>query len=79
MGGLDFKTSTSLGKIANGARHMVNPEKDLPGFERAYTERAYPAIAIEVQHALGIDGFGFDMLVACSAATFALQRAHDAL
>ncbi len=45
----------------------------------AYTERAYPAIAIEVQHALGIDGFGFDMLVACSAATFALQRAVDAI
>lgn len=45
----------------------------------AYTERAYPAIAIEVQHALGIDGFGFDMLVACSAATFALQRAVDAV
>ena len=45
----------------------------------AYTQRSYPAIAIEVQHALGIEGFGFDMLVACSAATFALQRAHDAL
>jgi beta-ketodecanoyl-[acyl-carrier-protein] synthase len=45
----------------------------------AYTERAYPAIAIEVQHALGIEGSGFDMLVACSAATFALQRAVDAL
>jgi len=45
----------------------------------AYTERSYPAIAIEVQHALGIEGFGFDMLVACSAATFALQRACDAL
>lgn len=45
----------------------------------AYTERAYPAIAIEVQHALGIDGFGFDMLVACSAATFALARAADAI
>jgi len=45
----------------------------------AYTERAYPAIAIEVQGALGIVGFGFDMLVACSAATFALQRAFDAL
>ena len=45
----------------------------------AYTERSYPAIAIEVQRALGIEGFGFDMLVACSAATFALQRAHDAL
>ncbi len=45
----------------------------------AYTERSYPAIAIEVQHALGIQGSAFDMLVACSAATFALQRAHDAI
>ncbi len=45
----------------------------------AYTERSYPAIAIEVQHALGCGGFGFDMLVACSAATFALQRAADAV
>lgn len=43
----------------------------------AYTQRAYPAIAIEVQDALGIDGFGFDMLVACSAATFALHRAWE--
>ncbi len=43
----------------------------------AYTQRAYPAIAIEVQEALGIQGFGFDMLVACSAATFALHRAYE--
>jgi len=43
----------------------------------AYTERYYPAIAIEVQSELGIEGFGFDMLVACSAATFALQRAYE--
>ena len=43
----------------------------------AYTERSYPAIAIEVQEALGVQGFGFDMLVACSAATFALQRAYE--
>ncbi len=45
----------------------------------AYTERSYPALAIEVQNELGIEGFGFDMLVACSAATFALQRAYDAI
>lgn len=45
----------------------------------AYTERSYPAIAIEVQAQLGIQGFGFDMLVACSAATFGLQRAHDSV
>lgn len=43
----------------------------------AYTQRSYPAIAIEVQAALGIEGFGFDMLVACSAATFALQRGYE--
>ena len=43
----------------------------------AYTQRSYPALAIEVQGALGIKGFGFDMLVACSAATFALHRAYE--
>lgn len=40
-------------------------------------ERAYPAIAIEVQEALGIKGFGFDMNVACSSATFGIQAARD--
>ena len=40
-------------------------------------ERAYPAIAVEIQQALGIAGFGFDMNVACSSATFALQTAND--
>ncbi|MEM8708096.1 MAG: beta-ketoacyl-ACP synthase III, partial [Actinomycetota bacterium] len=40
-------------------------------------ERAYPAIAIEVQEALGINGFGYDMNVACSSATFAMQNAAD--
>jgi beta-ketodecanoyl-[acyl-carrier-protein] synthase len=40
-------------------------------------ERAYPAIAIEIQNALGIDGFAFDMNVACSSATFGIQAAAD--
>ena len=40
-------------------------------------ERAYPAMAIEVQEALGIKGFAFDMNVACSSATFGIQQAHD--
>ena len=43
----------------------------------AYTQRYYPAIAIEVQNALEIEGFGFDMLVACSAATFGLHRGYE--
>ncbi|UWQ01749.1 beta-ketoacyl-ACP synthase III [Aliiroseovarius crassostreae] len=40
-------------------------------------ERAYPAIAIEIQQALGAGGFGFDMNVACSSATFGIQAAAD--
>ncbi|MEL7482100.1 MAG: beta-ketoacyl-ACP synthase III [Pseudomonadota bacterium] len=41
-------------------------------------QRAYPAIAVEIQDLLGIEaGFGFDMNVACSSATFGLQTASD--
>ncbi|MFH1982417.1 MAG: beta-ketoacyl-ACP synthase III [Pseudomonadota bacterium] len=40
-------------------------------------QRPYPAIAIEVQTALGIEGFAFDMNVACSAATYAIKIAAD--
>jgi beta-ketodecanoyl-[acyl-carrier-protein] synthase len=40
-------------------------------------QRAYPAIAIEVQAALGAGGFAFDMNVACSSATFGIQAAAD--
>jgi beta-ketodecanoyl-[acyl-carrier-protein] synthase len=40
-------------------------------------ERAYPAIAVEVQELLGVEGFAFDMNVACSSATFGIQAAAD--
>jgi len=40
-------------------------------------QRPYPAIAVEVQDALGVQGWGFDMNVACSSATFGLQAAAD--
>jgi beta-ketodecanoyl-[acyl-carrier-protein] synthase len=40
-------------------------------------QRPYPAMAIEVQQALGIEGFAFDMNVACSSATFGLKTAAD--
>ncbi|GAA3901758.1 beta-ketoacyl-ACP synthase III [Halomonas cibimaris] len=42
-------------------------------------ERAYPAIAVELQQALGTGGYGFDMNVACSSATFALETAANAI
>jgi beta-ketodecanoyl-[acyl-carrier-protein] synthase len=42
-------------------------------------QRAYPAMAIELQAALGIDGYAFDMNVACSSATFGIQQARDSI
>ncbi len=38
-------------------------------------ERAYPAIAVEIQSLLGAGGFAYDMNVACSSATFGIQTA----
>ena len=45
----------------------------------ANMQRAYPAMAVEIQTALGIQGFGFDMNVACSSATFAIEMAVNAV
>lgn len=42
-------------------------------------QRAYPAIAVELQQQLGASGFGYDMNVACASATFGVQNAVDAL
>ncbi len=42
-------------------------------------QRPYPAIAVELQSALGIEGWGYDMNVACSSATFGIQAARDAI
>jgi beta-ketodecanoyl-[acyl-carrier-protein] synthase len=42
-------------------------------------QRAYPAVAIEVQHALGASGWAYDLNVACSSATFGIQAAVDAV
>lgn len=42
-------------------------------------QRPYPAMAIEIQDALGIKGYAFDMNVACSSATFGIQQARDAV
>jgi beta-ketodecanoyl-[acyl-carrier-protein] synthase len=45
----------------------------------ANMQRAYPAMAVEIQQALGAGGYGFDMNVACSSATFAIEQAVNAV
>lgn len=42
-------------------------------------QRGYPAMAVEIQAALGIDGYGYDINVACSSATFGIQAAVTAI
>jgi beta-ketodecanoyl-[acyl-carrier-protein] synthase len=42
-------------------------------------QRAYPAMAVELQHYLGIKGYGYDINVACASAAFGVQAAADAV
>ena len=42
-------------------------------------QRPYPAVAVEVQSALGARGWAYDLNVACSSATFGIQAAVDAI
>ncbi|MCG7493740.1 beta-ketoacyl-ACP synthase III [Thalassobius sp. Cn5-15] len=62
---------------ALAAAGRVGADVDLVICACSNMERAYPAIAIEIQQALGAGGFGFDMNVACSSATFGIQAAAD--
>ena len=63
------KAMDSAGKTSNDIDAVITACSNL--------ERAYPAISIEVQQLLGVSGFAFDMNVACSSATFAIQAAAD--
>ena len=45
----------------------------------ANMQRPYPAMGVEIQTALGINGYAFDMNVACSSATFAIELAYNAI
>ncbi|MBI2791429.1 MAG: beta-ketoacyl-ACP synthase III [Gammaproteobacteria bacterium] len=45
----------------------------------ANMQRSYPGMAMEIQHALGMSGYGYDMNVACSSTTFGIVNAYNAL
>ena len=44
-----------------------------------FRQRDYPGMAVEIQRDLGIEGFSYDMGIACSSATFGLINAYTAL
>jgi beta-ketodecanoyl-[acyl-carrier-protein] synthase len=52
---------------------------DLVIYGASTSERPWPAVAVEIQAALGCKGYAFDMTVACSTATFGISTALDAL
>jgi len=52
---------------------------DLVIYGASTSERPWPAVAVEIQDALGCRGYGFDMTVACSTGTFGISTAMDAI
>ena len=66
-----------LGALAQAGRTAADVDAIIVGCSNL--QRAYPAVSIELQHALGAGGWAYDMNVACSSATFSMQAAADAL
>jgi beta-ketodecanoyl-[acyl-carrier-protein] synthase len=64
---------------AHEAANRKADEIDLVIVACSNLQRAYPAIAVELQHRLGTSGYAYDMNVACASATFGIQAAHDAV
>jgi len=52
---------------------------DLVIYGASTSERPWPAVAVEIQQALGCGGYAFDMTVACSTGTFGISTAADAV
>ncbi len=66
-------------KQALAAAGKRGEDVDMVLCSAANMQRAYPAMAVEIQQALGASGYGYDMNVACSSATFAIEQAANAL
>jgi beta-ketodecanoyl-[acyl-carrier-protein] synthase len=62
-------------RLALSDASMEPSDIDLVICSCAHHQRPYPAIAIEIQKALGCGGAAFDMNVACSSTTFAMHIA----
>lgn len=76
---IQAEMAVAAAKQAMKAANKKPEDIDLIIVACAYTQRAYPAISIEVQKELGCGGWAFDMLVACSAATFGIMNAANAI
>lgn len=66
-------------KRALEAAGRAGAEVDLVVVGASSLQRPYPAIAIELQHALGARGAAYDLSVGCSSAGFGIQLASEAV
>ncbi|NDY89933.1 beta-ketoacyl-ACP synthase III [Ideonella livida] len=71
--------AVDAGRQALAAAGKTGADVDAVLCAASNMQRAYPSMAIEIQHALGAGGYGFDMTVACSSATFAIEQAVNAV
>ncbi len=76
---LQAEIGVAAAKDALAQAQLAASDIDLVIVANSNMQRAYPAMAVEIQTALGCQGFAYDMNVACSSATFALQTAKDAV
>ena len=60
---------------ALAAAGRVGEDVDLVVCGTSMLQRAYPAMAIEIQHAIGARGLGFDLTLGCASAVAAIQVA----
>ncbi|MDQ3336066.1 MAG: beta-ketoacyl-ACP synthase III [Myxococcota bacterium] len=61
------------------AAGRVGEDVDLVVCGASMMQRQYPAMAVEIQNAIGARGFGFDVTLGCSSATMAMQLASQAV
>jgi beta-ketodecanoyl-[acyl-carrier-protein] synthase len=73
----EFAVRAAEGALERAGR--CGEDIDLVLLATANLQRMYPAMAMEVQAALGARGFAYDLSVGCSSGTFPIQIASDAL
>lgn len=71
--------AVNAAKQALAVAGKTGEDVDLVVLGASNLQRLYPAIAIEVQNAIGARGYGFDISLGCSAATGATQLASQAV
>ena len=64
-------------KKAMNQANVSSDEIDAVIVGTSHAARNYPAVAIEIQEELGINGYAYDMLVGCSSTTFAINNAYS--